>query len=95
MHSNQLRLRVLFVLLLRLSVPCHFAAGQGRLLTVAEATGFRQTSLHSDVLDFVSELQALSPLVRVETMAVSAEGRPLARHRHRGSGAGFTPGSPY
>jgi hypothetical protein len=58
-------------------VPAQFAEGQSGLLTVAESTGFQQTSLHSDVLEFVSELQALSPLIRVETMAVSAEGRPL------------------
>jgi hypothetical protein len=47
------------------------------LLTVAETSGFSRTSLHSDVMEFVSDLQALSPLIRVETMATSAEGRPL------------------
>ena len=52
-------------------------AGQSSLLTVAETSGFTRTSLHTDVLGFVSELQALSPLIRVETMATSAEGRPL------------------
>jgi len=50
---------------------------QTQLLTVAEESGFTRTSLHSDVLDFVAGLQAMSPLVRVETMAVSSEGRPL------------------
>ncbi len=46
-------------------------------LTVAEASGFTATSRHADVLEFVRELQSLSPLVRVETLAVSAEGREL------------------
>ncbi len=50
---------------------------QAELLTVAEASGFVSTSLHADVMDFVLELQRVSPLVRVETMAVSAEGRAV------------------
>jgi len=58
-------------------LPAQFLAGQSSLLTVAESSGFGRTSLHADVLDFVSQLQALSPLIRMETMATSAEGRPL------------------
>jgi len=50
---------------------------QETLLTVAEASDFTKTSLHEDVLEFVAKLQGSSPLVRVETMATSAEGRPL------------------
>jgi len=46
-------------------------------LTVAEASGFTATSRHADVVEFIQELQRLSPLVRVETLAVSAEGREL------------------
>ena len=75
---HRLRRQILSALLVFAGLaPLTSAAGQGGILTVAEATGFRETSLHSDVLDFVSELQGLSPLIRVETMAVSAEGRPL------------------
>lgn len=70
------RILAVFVTFICLA-PGQFAAGQSRLPTVAEATRFQRTSLHSDVLDFVSGLQALSPLIRVETMAVSAEGKPL------------------
>jgi hypothetical protein len=58
-------------------LPAQFLSAQQDLLTVAEASGFTRTSLHTDVLEFVSELQALSPNIHVETMAVSAEGRPL------------------
>lgn len=50
---------------------------QTDLLTIAESTGFTATSRHADVLAFAMELQRTSPLVRVETMAVSAEGRAV------------------
>ena len=71
------RRSLLFLLGAVILLPFQQLAGQERLLTVAEASGFTQTSLHSDVLEFVAELQAMSPMVRVETMATSAEGRPL------------------
>jgi len=52
------------------------SAGGGReLLTVAEASGFTRTSLHSDVMEFVTALERASRLVRVETMARTVEGR--------------------
>jgi hypothetical protein len=57
--------------------PVAQAVAQQNLLTVAEASGFTRTSLHAEVLEFVEELQRASPLVRVETMAVSAQGRAL------------------
>lgn len=44
-------------------------------LTVAESSGFTATSMHADVLAFLAELQRISPLVRVETLARSTEGR--------------------
>ena len=50
---------------------------QTDLLTVAESSGVTATSRHADVLAFAMELQRTRPLVRVETMAVSAEGRPV------------------
>jgi len=74
-NSHQLRrLFFLFAAILPSTQPL---LGQEKLLTVAEISGFSRTSLHADVMEFVSELQALSPLIRVETMATSAEGRPL------------------
>jgi hypothetical protein len=45
--------------------------------TTAEATGYAATSTYADVLAFIRDLQKLSPLVRVETLAVSAEGRAI------------------
>ena len=46
-------------------------------LTVAERTGFRETSRHDDVLRFVDELHAFRPRFRVESMGKSAEGREM------------------
>jgi hypothetical protein len=45
--------------------------------TTAEATDYAATSAYADVLAFIRDLQKLSPLVRVETMAVSTEGRGI------------------
>ncbi len=46
-------------------------------VTVAEASGYAATSTYADVLAFIRDLQKLSPLVRVETIAVSTEGRAI------------------
>ena len=51
-------------------------SGQGPV-TVAEASGYTATSLHADVMEFVTELQRVSPLVRVESMGTSTEGRTI------------------
>ena len=45
--------------------------------TTAEATDYAATSTYADVIAFVRDLQKLSPLVRVETIAVSTEGRAI------------------
>jgi dipeptidyl-peptidase-4 len=45
--------------------------------TVAEATNYDATSRYADVMAFIRDLQRLSPLVRVETLCVSAEGREV------------------
>lgn len=48
---------------------------QEKPLTRAEASGFKATSRYRDVLDFITQLQRLSPLIRVEKLAESPEGR--------------------
>lgn len=53
------------------------AATEETLLTVAEASGFSETSRYDDVLRLIRELQRRSPLVRVETLCVSTEGRAV------------------
>lgn len=45
--------------------------------TVAEATGYKATSRHADVMAFIREIQRLSPLVRVEILCTSPEGREV------------------
>ncbi len=46
-------------------------------LTVAERTDFKATSTHNDVMSFILEVAGMSPLVRVETMATTSEGRAV------------------
>lgn len=57
--------------------PPAAAAQAPKLLTVAEATDYKQTSLHADVVAFIRELQKMSPLLRVETLCVSTEGKDV------------------
>ncbi len=52
-------------------------AGQALPLTQAERSGYKQTTLYAQVLAFLDTLQMRSPLLRVEVMAVSHEGRPI------------------
>lgn len=46
-------------------------------LTRAEQTDYKATSRHEDVLAFIQALQKQSPLIRVEILAQSTEGRPI------------------
>jgi len=46
-------------------------------LTVAESSGFTATSRYSDVSAFIHRLQEQSPLIRVETLCISTEGRKV------------------
>jgi hypothetical protein len=57
-----------------LAIPC-FLSAQKEPLTVAESSGFKATSRHEDVMDFIRELQRSSADIRVETLCTSAEGK--------------------
>ena len=46
-------------------------------VTAAEATGYAATSTYAEVMAFIRGLQKLSPLVRVETVCVTTEGREV------------------
>jgi hypothetical protein len=46
-------------------------------LTVAESSGYQSTSRYADVMAFIRDLQQISPLVRLETICRSAEGRDI------------------
>jgi hypothetical protein len=54
-----------------------FAGPQEKPLTKAESSEYKATSRHADVMDFIQKLQQQSLRLRVETMAVSAEGRDI------------------
>jgi len=47
------------------------------LKTIAEATNFTATSRHAHVMAFVNALKGSSPLLRLETLCVSTEGREV------------------
>ena len=51
-----------------------FVSAQERPLTRAEATNYAETSLYADVLDFIHQLQPLTPHMRVESMGQTAGG---------------------
>jgi hypothetical protein len=58
------------------------AAGQAQTpavgpKTTAESTDYEATSTYAEVMSFIRELQRLSPLIRVETICTSAEGRDV------------------
>lgn len=46
-------------------------------LTVAERSGYRETSRHADVLGFIDELRSLRPVFRVESMGRSGRGQEM------------------
>ena len=58
-------------------VPPPPAAPASGPRTTAEATDYAATSTTADVLAFIRELQRLSPLVRVETICTTTEGRDV------------------
>ncbi|HOW84632.1 MAG TPA: M14 family metallopeptidase [Candidatus Aminicenantes bacterium] len=58
-------------------VPPPPAAPASGPRTTAEATDYAATSTCADVTAFIRDLQKLSPLVRVETIATSTEGRDI------------------
>ncbi len=51
--------------------------GQISFQTVAEKSDFKSTSDYSDVMAFISQLKKLSPFIRTENIATSAEGREV------------------
>jgi hypothetical protein len=51
--------------------------GQNNLKTVAEASNFESTSRHTEVLQFIKQLEKSSPYIRTETIATTIEGREI------------------
>ncbi|MCX6329491.1 MAG: M14 family metallopeptidase [Bacteroidia bacterium] len=54
-----------------------FAFSQIKLQTKAESSDFKSTSDYKDVMNFIDQLKKTSKLIRVETIAQSAEGRSV------------------
>jgi len=87
MRNKRTLLSALFLALVVIAgISLFVAAGQTpsqtqsaapAVLTKAEATDFKATSRLSDILDFIKELQLRSPLIRVERLSVTAEGREV------------------
>ncbi|HEY7915006.1 MAG TPA: M14 family zinc carboxypeptidase, partial [Blastocatellia bacterium] len=72
-----MRLRLLILALcLIIAGPSAFASQTG-LQTKAERTNYSETSRYEDVMQFISALQAESPNVKLESFAVTNEGRKL------------------
>jgi hypothetical protein len=68
MMNNIRPICVMCLILLTVSILLHIPASpaaQEGPLTVAEASGFKVTSRHVDVMQFIAELQRQSPLIRV------------------------------
>jgi len=53
------------------------SAAPDKPLTVAESSEFKATSRHADVMAFIKELERRSPLIRVETLCISTEGKDV------------------
>jgi hypothetical protein len=70
-------IRRMLPLLLLVALPFLLRADDKPLLTVAETSEYKATSLHADVLEFCERLAKESPLVRLGELGTSSEGRKL------------------
>jgi len=77
MNAERKNARRILVAALALTVLAGLLSAQQGPQTIAEATGYKATSRHADVMAFIREIQRLSPLVRVETLCTSPEGREV------------------
>ena len=59
-----------------LTIAAPFVSAQ-ELQTVAESSGFKATSKHAEMVDYLERLAKLSPLVRIAEFGVTNEGRKL------------------
>ncbi len=77
MRSSRILLLGMFVPFIAAAAAGPLAFGQAGPLTTAETSAYTATSTYAEVMDFIVKLRKLSPLLRVETIAVSAEGRDI------------------
>jgi murein tripeptide amidase MpaA len=67
----------LFLTALLLATAAGSVTAQQDLQTTAERSTFTETARHAEIISFIAELQRRSSRVRVERLAVSAEGREV------------------
>ena len=72
-----MKLLTAFFCLIALLLPMNSIASQSKLQSRAERTDYAETSRYEDVIDFIAELQRVSANVKVETFALTNEGRAL------------------
>lgn len=77
MRSSRILRLSLFIPFISAVVAGPLAFGQSGPRTTAETSAYTATSTYAEVMDFIGKLRKLSPLIRVETIAVSAEGRDI------------------
>ena len=63
--------------LLPLLMTCTAAAAADDPLTLAEASEFRATASYEETLEFIDDLTAMAPGMRLEFFGTSAQGRPM------------------
>lgn len=76
MRTNRYIFIFIFLILL-FALPVPEISAQDKPLTTAESSGYTATSTYKDVMVFIQELQHKSPLIRVETLCRSIEGRDI------------------
>jgi hypothetical protein len=77
MTTRKVFFRAIISVTLGLLGTAALSMAQKQPLTVAEASNYAATSRYADVMNFIRELQKQSPLLRVETLCRSAEGRDI------------------
>jgi len=77
MKMPERKVPAIIVLILGIGCLCISGLAQEKPLTVAEQSQWKATSRFDDVIAFIRSLQRLSPYLRVEALATSAEGRNI------------------
>ncbi len=70
-------MKTITAIIIILSISVISLSGQEKLLTVAESSGFKSTSEHRDVLEFIKNLTEISKNIRVESIGKTSEGRDI------------------
>lgn len=73
-----MRAKIMLIIVLFLYINIlHAQSKKTSLLTIAESSNYESTSRYNDVINFINSLKKRSKYIRVETLAVSTEGREI------------------